>query len=117
MKIRLLSGTVIVAALALSGCVGAFSLGPTQPSVTSAGPGFLMTDVKAGSLVVGDGSKATKKGTACSTQILGAVAQGDSSVTTAMANGGINKLHYVEYSVKSYVLGVYSEVCAIASGT
>jgi hypothetical protein len=120
MKRQLFSGAVLIAALTaltLGGCAGAFSMGPTQPSALAVGPGWIMTDVKAGSFVVGDGSKGTKKGTACGTEILGMVAQGDNSITTAMANGGITKLHFVEYSYKSYVFNVYAEFCTIASGT
>ena len=99
--------------LALAGCSGAMV--GFQPSLFTAGPGLIYTDVQGGSLVV-ENATPSKTGSACSTQILGVVATGDTRVETAMNNGGIKKLSYVSQSLKSYVFGVYSEVCTIARG-
>ena len=99
--------------LALTGCSGAMV--GFQPSLFTAGPGIIFTDVQGGSLVV-ENVTPSKTGTACSTQILGVVATGDTRVETAMNNGGVRKLSFVSQSIKSYVFGVYSEVCTIARG-
>ena len=45
-----------------------------------------------------NGATASKTGKACSHQILGIIAHGDTSVETAMANAGISKLVYVSHS-------------------
>ncbi|HNP97308.1 MAG TPA: TRL domain-containing protein [Cyclobacteriaceae bacterium] len=97
----------------LVGCMGAASL--QQPNASFAVAG-IYTDVQGGSLVLDNGVAATKTGTACSHQILGILASGDTRVETAMANGGISKLVYVNTSYKNIVWGVYTEVCTIARG-
>lgn len=100
--------------LALSGCVGAMV--GVQPSLLFAGPGLIYTDVQGGSLVVDSSATAAKSGKACSTQILGIVATGDTGVETAMKNGGITKAVFVNHSILSLLFGVYSEVCTIVRG-
>lgn len=86
-----------------------------QPSLFTAGPGFIYTEVQGGSLVV-ENTAPSKTGQACSTAILGLIATGDTRVETAMNNGGIRKVSYVNQSIKSFVGGIYSEVCTIARG-
>ncbi len=97
----------------LVGCMGAASF--QQPNASFAVAG-IYSDVQGGSLVLDNGVAASKTGTACSHQILGIVASGDTRVETAMANGGISKLVYVNTSYKNIVWGVYTEVCTIARG-
>lgn len=104
---------VLCGLLSLTGCAGAMVA--FQPSLFTAGPGILYTDVQGGSLVV-ENTTPTKTGQACSVQILGMVATGDTRVETAMNNGQIKKLAYVNHSLKSFVFGIYSEVCTIARG-
>ena len=96
----------------LVGC-GAASL--TQPNASFATAG-IYTDVQGGSMVLDNGATATKTGTACSNGILGIVATGDTRVETAMANGSITKLVYVNTSLKSILFGAMTEVCTIARG-
>jgi hypothetical protein len=98
--------------LMLVGC-GAASF--TQPNASFAVAG-IYSDVQGGSQVLDNGVAATKTGTACSNQILGIVASGDTRVETAMANGNISKLVFVNMSYKNYVWGVYTEICTIARG-
>ena len=70
--------------------------------------GFIYTEVKA---PVGagetDGSY-SKVGTAIATSVLGIVATGDASIRTAMQNGGIKKISFIDYDVKN-ILGIYGE--------
>lgn len=55
---------------------------------------------------VGDqNAKAMKIGTAECTSILSMVATGDVSIQTAMKNGGITKVHHVDWDVEN-ILGI-----------
>jgi hypothetical protein len=75
--------------------------------------GMIYTDVSgAGGATSNTGS--SKKGEACSQGILG-VATGDSSIQAACANGGITKIHHVDYHVMS-VLGVYGKTTVTVYG-
>lgn len=55
-----------------------------------------------------------KFGRACSSNILGLYASGDSSIELAKRNGKISKISYVDYDIKSYF--VYGELCTIVHG-
>jgi hypothetical protein len=105
---------VVVAAAFLSGCTGAMV--GFQPSVFTAGPGFIVTDVQGGSLIVDNRASMTKTGKSCSSEVLGLVATGDTRVETAMLQGGITKVAHVQQSLRSYVFGIYAEVCTIVRG-
>jgi hypothetical protein len=104
----------LVGSFTLTGCMGVQNL--FQPSVMTAGPGLIITDVQGGTLVLDNGTTPTKSGEACSTEILGIVAQGDNRIETAMTNGGIKKVVFVHHSIKSYVFGVYAMVCTLVRG-
>lgn len=67
--------------------------------------GILYTDLK-GPIAVGDATGSSKVGTAKATAIIG-IATGDASIETAMANGGITKVHHVDTKVKN-ILGIYA---------
>ena len=56
-----------------------------------------------------------KNGKACSTNILGLVASGDSSVEAAKRNGGVSKVAFADTTYMS-VLGIYQEGCTIVKG-
>lgn len=105
---------VVVAAAFLTGCTGAMV--GFQPSFFTAGPGLIVTDVQGGSLIVDSHTPMTKTGTACSSEVLGLVATGDTRVETAMTQGGIKKVAQVQQSLRSYVFGIYAEVCTIVRG-
>jgi hypothetical protein len=98
----------------LAACVGAMAV--QQPAWFTAGPGVLYTEVQAGSLVLQNGSSAEKTGQSCSKQFFGLIATGDNRVETAMANGGIKQAVFVNHSLSSFLLGLYSEVCTIVRG-
>lgn len=89
----------------LSGCA-AYSVSPVT--------GFLYTDVKGpAGATSNDGS--SKMGIAKAQSILGLVATGDASIELAMKNGGITKIHHVDYQSKS-VLGIWAEFTVIVYG-
>ena len=57
----------------------------------------------------------SKVGTASCSSILGIVATGDASITAAMKNGGITKIHHVDYH-STNVLGFYAEMTTSVYG-
>ena len=75
--------------------------------------GSLYTDMKA-PIAVGDASGQSKMGTAKATAILG-FATGDASISAAMQNGGITKVHHVDSQVKN-ILGIYVEYTTVVYG-
>ncbi len=77
--------------------------------------GFIYTEVKGPAAVGSEGYNYSKTGTATANSILGMVATGDCSIKAAMANGKINKVKYVEYSVKN-VLGLFGEYTTTVYG-
>ncbi|MGA1870376.1 MAG: TRL-like family protein [bacterium] len=57
----------------------------------------------------------SKVGSAKSASILGMIAVGDASIETAMKNGDISTIHYVDYHGKN-ILGLYAELTVIVYG-
>jgi hypothetical protein len=104
----------LIAAMALA-CVSVVLLsGCAVVSPISGGTqGMLFTQTDA-AVAVGSGSGADKVGTAESTAII-CFATGDSSISKAMANGGITKIHHVDCKVFS-VLGVYAKYTTVVYG-
>ena len=77
--------------------------------------GLAYTEVSA-PVAIGDGSTTgTKMGTSTVTSILGLVATGDASIRAAAKDGGITKIHYVDYESKS-VLGLWSTYTVVVYG-
>jgi hypothetical protein len=75
--------------------------------------GSLYTDLK-GPIAVGSEAGSSKTGVAKSTAIIG-IATGDSSIATAMANGGITKINHVDCHVKN-ILGIYATYETVVYG-
>ena len=94
--------------------VGCGPMNMAQPGAAFSVAG-IYSDVVGGSLVLDNGVAATKTGKACSNSILGIIAAGDTKVETAMADGGITKLVYVNTSYKN-IWFIWNEVCTIARG-
>lgn len=57
----------------------------------------------------------TKTGTSTCTSILGLVAEGDCSISTAAKNGGITKVSTVDFDV-SNILFLYATTTVIVTG-
>lgn len=87
----------LFAGLFLSGC----AMGQTTAY------GGVFTQAK-GPVAVGPNTNPnySKMGTSQSSSILGIVGLGDSSITSAMENGGIQKIHHVDQE-SSGILGIY----------
>lgn len=84
---------------------------------TAGGPvtGFWYTDTK-GNQSATSNNIDKKKGTSCATSILGLIAMGDASVTTAAKKGRISKISHVD-STHFSLLGVYAENCTVVYGS
>lgn len=84
---------------------------------TSQPVGVFYTDIRL-PLATGvemDGSQSLKVGVAASKSILGLIATGDSSISAACANGGISKIHHVDWEATS-VFGLYSTYRCVVWG-
>lgn len=91
--------------LVLLGCA-AFAVSPVS--------GFLYSDVKA-PLSATAYPSAPKQGTSSCTSILGIIATGDCSISAAMKQGGVTRIHHVDYHT-SGVLGIVATYRVIVYG-
>lgn len=96
------------------GAVGLFAAASLS-SCTAVTPmnGMLYTDVQ-GPVATGPAATGSKKGEATATAIIG-IAVGDVSISTAMKNGGITKVHHVDTRVMN-VLGIYAVYTTVVYG-
>jgi len=92
----------VISAIVLAGCATPYPMG------------MIYTEVKS-PVAIGDAGTCSKTGTAKATSILGLVATGDASIKTAMANGKITKVKYVDYDSKN-VLGIFGEYTTTVCG-
>ncbi|MBC8234123.1 hypothetical protein H8E77_31640 [bacterium] len=98
-------GLALFLAAVLTGCF-AMATAPVT--------GGLYTEVK-GPVTATANSNYSKVGTASCESILGLIATGDASIETAAKNGGITKIHHVDYESKS-ILGIYAKYTVIVYG-
>ena len=97
--------TALLCVALLEGCA-AYAVSPVT--------GFLYADVKGpGSATSNAGS--SKVGTAVAESFLGVFATGDASIEAAMKDGGITKIHHVDYESKN-ILGLYATFTVIVYG-
>ncbi|GAB4372450.1 MAG: TRL-like family protein [Calditrichia bacterium] len=90
-------GLSVILFAIFSGCA-AYAVSPVT--------GFLYTDVRGPAMATGaDGY--SKVGMAVSKSYLGFIAEGDASIEAAMKNGGITKIHHVDFESKN-ILGLYA---------
>ena len=104
MKIQIISViTLFLLTLNFNGCmmhtIDPAPVGPLYTNVTSPVP--IKGNVKL------DANKATKRGSATSYSALFLFAFGDSSIGTAMKNGGISKVHHVDKRIKNFFFFFY----------
>jgi len=100
-----LSMSVVLASVVMVLMVGCAGVTPMN--------GSLYTSMK-GAISAGPAATGDKVGEAKSTAILG-FATGDSSITAAMAAGGITKVNHVDCKVKN-ILGIYAEYTTVVYG-
>ncbi len=77
--------------------------------------GVAVTDLKLPVVVTSNIAKSSKVGTAECKSYFGLVATGDVSIETAMKNGGITKVHYVDWEVNN-ILGIIGTYKIIVYG-
>ena len=100
------------AGLALASLTLALSTGCAMAA--SPVTGFVYSDVDAPMSINSDADN-TKKGVSSCRSYLGICATGDASIQAAAANGGISKIHHVDF--RSYsILGVYAEFTTVVYG-
>ena len=77
----------------------------TVGCATTVPVGSVYTGVKLPVIATANGGQAPKVGTSTCTSVLTLFAWGDASIDAAMKNGGITKVHHVDWDV-SNVLGI-----------
>ena len=102
-KIGRQSALAVVAAVLLAGC--AIGHGPVVAP--------LAFDLR-GPVSAGSAAGSSKVGRATATGIV-MFASGDASISTAMKNGGITRIHHVDHETTN-ILGVYSKYTTIVYG-
>jgi hypothetical protein len=75
--------------------------------------GYIYSGYKMGG-AVGTGT-GTKTGQACTSSILGWIAIGDASISSAKAAGGITQVAHVDHDIFN-ILGIYATSCTIVVG-
>ncbi|RJP76152.1 MAG: hypothetical protein C4524_10575 [Candidatus Zixiibacteriota bacterium] len=77
--------------------------------------GWIYTDFNGPVIATDSNAGHAKVGTSTYTSILGLVATGDGSIHAAMTDGGITRIHHVDY--KNYsILGVYHKMTVYVYG-
>lgn len=76
--------------------------------------GFIYSGYKSAGAV--GTAPATKRGEACASSILGAIATGDASIEEAKRDGGITQVAFVDHDQFS-ILGLYATSCTIVHGS
>ena len=97
-------GVLSLGVIILTGC---------QP-VASPVMGIIFNDTKYGYIATTNAT-ATKEGKACAQSIMGLVATGDASISTAKAAGGITEVAHIDYTAHS-ILGIVADFCTIVKG-
>ena len=110
---RILSLSVVgLVALSLVACAG---VGGYQQPAGLFPYGAIFTESTSGTIILDNGATPTKEGRACGSYII-VVGTGDTTVETAMKNGGITKAVFISHYIKSIVGPIYGEVCTIVRG-
>ena len=78
------------------------------------GNGALFTSVK-GPVNATTSTGISKSGQSCATNLLGLIAVGDSSISTAKEKAGISKVANIDHQ-STTVLGLFSNFCTIVEG-
>ena len=100
----------LLAVAALAAC----ATGCVMPAASNATMAALTLDVGAPGHVVDNSVKPVKVGTATSSGII-LLSEGDCSIKAAMENGGITKIHHVDYKVKN-IFGIVGSTTTYVYG-
>ena len=90
--------------------------------VASHNHGCLMTHMK-GPGAPGELARGSKEGKACAWNFLALFASGDVRIATAMRDGGITQISFIDYQVfellpiaSAYILPIYGRYCTVVTG-
>lgn len=104
-KIVLYLSVILLSSSLMVGCA-AYAVSPVL--------GGLYTDVKA-PITATSNTSYSKMGSATASSILGLIAVGDASINTAAKNGGITRIHHVDFKSTS-ILGIYATYTVFVYG-
>lgn len=90
-------------------------LGGCMAAGVSPVTGFVYTNVKGPVTATQNDTRPTKVGRASARSIMGWWAMGDASIDTAAKNGGISKIHHVDFETQT-VLGVIADFTVVVYG-
>ncbi|GAB2191521.1 hypothetical protein MAH1_31290 [Sessilibacter sp. MAH1] len=97
-----------------TGCASSIHPGGATP------PGLLAKSVTSTapllSAPIDKDSQSNKSGESSAGSVLWLVGYGDSSVTKAMENGDISKIHHIDFKNESFLLGLFSKTTTIVYG-
>ena len=88
-------------------------------AVLMSGCGIIYTDIKTPMPTLNlqaNADSQTEVGKASCTSYVWVVGIGDCSTATAMKNGGISKIHHVDWEVKSIFFGIYRKYTTVVYG-
>jgi hypothetical protein len=105
MKLKLLAAALAVCCL--PGCF-AYTAGGDNYAL-----GYIYSGYKSSGHV--GTAQASKRGQACVSSVLGAIATGDASLEEAKRAGGITQIAFVDHEQFS-ILGIYATTCTIVHG-
>lgn len=104
-KIVLYLSVILLSSSLMVGCA-AYAVSPVL--------GGLYTDVKA-PITATSNTSYSKMGSATASSIFGLIAVGDASINTAAKNGGITRIHHVDFKSTS-ILGIYATYTVFVYG-
>ncbi len=119
MKLKLMILSILLFGLFLTGCANIH--GRTQPTAAlfarvqahDAPSTLALRTGRAGDNI---SVSMAKKGTSQASSVFGLYAYGDAGITKAMKNGGITKVHHVEYEDTVFLYGIFHNVQTIVYG-
>ena len=109
MKKLMIGAAIAGLGLAMTGCCM-----PAGPYAAAGSTGIVADTVTPGAYAIDNSVKPVKTGTAISKGII-LFTSGDNSIKAAMENGGIKKIHHVDFDVLN-VFNLYSRVTTVVYG-
>ena len=109
MKKLMIGAAIAGLGLAMTGCCM-----PSGPYAVAGSQGIVADTVTPGAYAIDNSVKPVKTGTATSKGII-LFTSGDNSIKAAMANGGIKKIHHIDYKTKN-ILGIVGSQTTLVYG-
>lgn len=97
------TAALLLCAMLVSGCATSFPMGS------------LYTELRLPVTATSNGNKSPKVGMAECVSYLGLITTGDASIQTAKRNGGVTKIHHVDWQVEN-IMGIIGKYKLIVYG-